>query len=337
LSSPKLYDTIVIGGGPAGCSAALHLAYHKRSVLVLDRGTSPMCFHTNSIMNYAAGPTYFEGRTLLRQLQGLAQSAGATFKAADVVSVSGRYPEFRLRTERSYRTIDESEYRCKTLIFATGIARKHPLVDGKWRLWLPIADIGNAAFYCPDCEAPLCKEKDVLVVNAGSVGSALHVANAISRFTNKVRILMTEDAFVQYAEQDLSKLDASPFKWMHGKIKSVEFPRPGRVQSLTLTTGERIKAEIFFVAHVAKARSELAQNIGVQIDERGNIITDHRGKTNIDGIWAAGDVRPITQQVAMAVGTGNYAALMIDQFLGNDYETEQVFDHPECRGLLHPD
>jgi len=288
-------------------------------------------------MNYAAGPTYFEGRTLLRQLQGLAQSAGASFKAADVVEISGRYPEFRLRTEKSYRTSDESEYHCKTLIFATGTARKHPLVDGKWRLWLPVADIGNAAFYCPDCEAPLCKDKDVLVVNAGSVGSALHVANAVSRFTKKVRILMTEDAFVPYAEQDLSKLQASPFQWTHGKIKSVEFPRPGRVQWLTLATGERIKAEVFFVAHVARARSELAQSIGIQVDERGSVTTDHRGKTNIDGIWAAGDVRPITQQVATAVGTGNYAALMIDQFLGNDYEIEQAFDHPESRGLLHLD
>jgi thioredoxin reductase (NADPH) len=288
-------------------------------------------------MNFAAGPTYFEGRTLLRQLQGLAQSAGASFKAADVVEVSGRYPEFRLRTEKSYRTTDQSEYHCKTLIFATGTARKHPAVGGKWRLWLPIADVGNAAFYCPDCEAPLCRDKDVVVVNAGTVGSALHVANAVSRFAKRVRILMTEDAYVAFEEQDLSKLDSSPFEWRQGRIKSVEFPRPGRVQSLTLVNGEKIKAEIFFVAHVARARSELAQNIGVQVDEKGNIITDHRGKTNIEGVWAAGDVRPITQQVAMAVGTGNYAALMIDQFLGNDYESEQMFDHPDCRGLLHPD
>ena len=333
----KIYDTIIIGGGPAGCAAALHLAYHKRNVLVLDRGTSPMHFHTNTIMNYPGSATYDEGRTLLRQLQGIAIAAGAKFKEANVVSVKGAYPKFKVKTDLSYRTKDKSEYYSKTLVFATGTARKHPKVDGKWRLWLPVANVGNGAFYCPDCEAPLCKKKGVLVVNTGTIGSALHVANSLSRFTDKVHILMTEDAYVPIETQDLSKLDKSPFPWSRGKIKSVEFPVPGKLQTITLENGEKLRSNVFFVAFVAEPRSEIAQQLGVEVDERGNIITDKRGKTNIEGVWAAGDVRPITQQVSMATGTGNYAALMINQFLGNEYEQEEEFDHPECRHPLHMD
>jgi pyruvate/2-oxoglutarate dehydrogenase complex dihydrolipoamide dehydrogenase (E3) component len=75
----------------------------------------------------------------------------------------------------------------------------------------------------------------------------------------------------------------------------------------------------------------------VEVDKRGNILTDHRGKTNLEGVWAAGDCRPITQQVAMATGTGNYAALMANQFLGNDHEREQLFEHHEHRTALHMD
>ncbi|TET11704.1 MAG: NAD(P)/FAD-dependent oxidoreductase [Candidatus Thorarchaeota archaeon] len=332
----KIYDAIIIGGGPAGVSAALHLAFHDRSVLVLDRGTSPMHFHTNSIMNFS-GSVYHEGRSLLRKIQGEARAAGAEFKAANVVEVSGRFPKFTIRTAPSYRTVDESEYQSKILLIATGTSRKHPKVDGKWRGWLPIANVGNGAFYCPDCEAPLCKDKEVLIVNAGTVGSALHVANALTRFTDKIQILMTEDAYMPFEKNDLSKLEKSPFKWTSGKIKVIDFPRPGVVQSVTLEDGRKLKANVFFVAFVTVTRSELAQQIGVEVDRNGNILTDHRGKTNIEGVWAAGDVRPITQQVAMAVGTGNYAALMMNQFLGNDYEHGEEFDHPDVRRALHID
>ncbi len=331
----ELYETVIVGGGPAGCAAALHLAYQKRSVLVLDRGTSPMHFHSNTIMNFASGHPYHEGRSLLRQLQGVARSAGAEFKEADVVEVSGRYPHFVLKTDKSYRTEDQSEYHAKTILFATGTARKHPKVDGRWRGWLPVANLSNAAFYCPDCEAPLCKDKDVLVVNAGSVGSALHVANALTRFTDRIRILMTDDAYVPIEEQDLSRLDSSPFEWSRGKIKEVRGPKPGRLQIITLDDGSKLRAGVFFVSHVSEPRSELAQQLGVDVDARGNITTDHRGKTNIEGVWAAGDCRPITQQIGMAIGTGNYAALMINQFLGNDYEIEQEFDHHDHRTALH--
>jgi len=146
---------------------------------------------------------------------------------------------------------------------------------------------------------------------------------------------MTEDAYVPFEDQDLSKLDSSPHPWTRGKIKSISFPRPGVVQSVTLTDGRKLKANVFFVAFVDVVRSELAQQIGVEVDAKGNILTDHRGKTKVEGVWAAGDVRPITQQVAMAVGTGNYAAVMMNQFLGNDHEQEKQFDHPDYRRALH--
>ena len=335
MTKPRIHDAIIIGGGPAGCSAALHLAYHKRDVLVLDRGTSPMSFHHNTIVNFASGEAYHEGRPLLRNLQGIARAAGAEMKEANVVEVSGRYPHFVVRTDKSYRTNDKSQYHAKLILFATGTSRKHPKVNGMWRGWLPVANAGNAAFYCPDCEAPLCKDKDVLVVNAGTVGSALHTANSLTRFASRIRILMTEDSYMPIGEQDLSKLDESPFEWMRGTIESIEVPSPGKIQRITLKDGTKIRAEVFFVAFVAEPRSELAQQIGVQVDARGNIITDHRGKTNVEGVWASGDCRPITQQIAVAIGTGNYAALMMNQFLGNEYEIEEQFDHPDYRAPLH--
>ena len=87
----------------------------------------------------------------------------------------------------------------------------------------------------------------------------------------------------------------------------------------------------FFVSYIAEPRSKLAKDLKIQTDNRSCIITDHRGKTNIEGVWAVGDVRAITQSVAMAVGTGNYAAIMANKFLERESYKGVQTDHPEER------
>jgi hypothetical protein len=77
-----------------------------------------MAFHHNTISNFASGEAYHEGRPLLRNLQGIARASGAEMKEANVVQVSGRYPRFVIRTDKSYRTKDKSEYHARTLLFA---------------------------------------------------------------------------------------------------------------------------------------------------------------------------------------------------------------------------
>lgn len=157
--------------------------------------------------------------------------------------------------------------------------------------------------------------KDVLVVNAGTVNSALHVARQIGPFASRVRIFMTDDAYSPFIDEYREILDESEFEWSNGVIERVIVQEPGEHQQLVTTRGEVFECNHFFVALIAIPRSELAVKIGVEVDNRGNIITDHRGKTSVEGVWAAGDVRPITQSIAMAVGTGNYAGIMINQFL----------------------
>ncbi len=90
------------------------------------------------------------------------------------------------------------------------------------------------------------------------------------------------------------------------------------------TDGRRLDCQNFFVSYVAIPRSNLAAQLGVTRSQSDSIITDHRGRTSVEGVWAAGDVRAITQQVAMAVGTGNYAGVMINQFLISDKPAVQV-------------
>jgi len=126
---------------------------------------------------------------------------------------------------------------------------------------------------------------------------------------------LTEDAYSPFTEESRQILEESEFEWSSGLIERVIVEKPGERQQLITTSGDILECEHFFVGYIAVPRSGLAVRIGVEVDERGFIMTDHRGKTSVEGVWAAGDVRPISQSVAMAVGTGNYAGIMISQFL----------------------
>ncbi len=322
------YDTIIIGGGPAGSSAAKHLGYHRRRVLVIDRRSSPLYYITNPIHNYPCGHSTIEGRKLLQMFQEETKALGAMYCTANVVRIEGECPDFHVWTESRK---GEEEYWGKTLLFATGVARKHPQVGGDWRKWLPYAGKKSICFYCPNCEAPETAGKNILVVNVGTVRSALHVARSIQRFSKQVRIFMTEDGPIPFTDADRQVLDQSEFEWISGIIDRVEINAPGQQQTLITTDGQQIECQHFFASFVAVPRSELAAQLGVTLTESGSIITDHRGKTNVKGVWAAGDVRAITQQVAMAAGTGNYAAVMINQFLGFEDESDMQVDHSDLR------
>lgn len=322
------YDTIIIGGGPAGSSAAKHLGYHRRRVLVIDRRSSPLYYITNPIHNYPCGQSVIQGRKMLQMFQEETKALGAMYCTANVVRIEGTCPDFHVWTE-SKRSVEE--YQCTTLLFATGVARKHPRVGGDWKKWLPYAGKKLICFYCANCEAPETDGKDILVVNVGTVRSALHAARSIQRFAKRIRIFMTEDSSIPFTDKDRQVLDRSEFDWTSGVIDRVEIKAPGQQQTLITTDGRQIECQHFFASYMAVPRSELAAQLGVALTESGSIITDHRGKTNVEGVWAAGDVRAITQQVAMAVGTGNYAAVMINQYLGFEDEPDMQVDHSELR------
>jgi len=330
----NFYDTLIIGGGPAGISAAMHLVFHHRKVMIVDRRTSPMNFYTNPVNNYPGIQPLCVGVDILRKMKDGVKSSGMTIKNGNVVDIKGECPEFEVQVEPVTGEKVVTILNAKTLVFATGVARKHPFVNGDWRGWLPFAGKNNISYYCPDCEGPLTLGKDVLVVNVGTVNSALHVARQIKPFAKKVRIFMTEDAYLPFNDEYQGILEKSEFEWSSGLIERVIVEKPGERQKLVTTSGDTLECNHFFVAFVAVPRSELAVEIGVELDKRGYIITDHRGKTCVDGVWAAGDVRPITQSVAMAVGTGNYAGIMINQFLFQPNIPESEHDHPKMRSVL---
>lgn len=300
------YECIVIGGGPAGLSAAIHLGWHGRKVLVVDRKTGPLFFTLEKLYNVPGMPET-TGIEVQKKLRMQAESLGAEFIKDDIKSAIGEIGAFDLTGTNG------CSYKAKTLLLATGVARYHPTVDGDHTPCFAFAGKGNM-YYCPDCEAPEIKDKDTIVIGAGPADWAAGMALGLSRYTPRLRVLLTEGD--NLSEKRAEQLQQKNIPAMSGKIKKL-IGRKGILASIELEDGSELSAEAFFVSHKAVGRTDLAQQLGVEMAPTGNHAQpkSQRGDTNIAGVWIAGDLRPMTQQVAVAMGTGNVAALMIDQYL----------------------
>jgi len=302
----SLYDTIVVGGGPAGLTAAIHLAWHDRKVLVIDRRTGPLFFTIEKLQNVPGMPAV-RGVDIQAQMASQAEALGVEAVRANVTSAEGKAGSFTLKGEQG------EVWTCRTLLLATGVARYHPTVDGDYTPCFKYAGKGNM-YYCPDCEAPEIRDKDTIVIGTGPADWAAGMALGLSRYTNRLRVLLTGPT--DMSEYWVGRLAESQIVVLASEIRELHGAK-GHLTSLGLQDGTTLNAEAFFVSSPVRGRTDLAKQLGVQMASTGEHAEpkSQRGDTNVSGVWIAGDLRPMTQQVSVAMGTGNIAAVMIDQWL----------------------
>jgi thioredoxin reductase (NADPH) len=308
-----LFDTIIIGGGPAGLAAALHLAFHQRDVLVLDRRTGPLWFTLTPLWN-VPGFIGQSGVAIQKQMQREAVQAGAKVQSGNVTRITGSVGDFMLETDKG------ETHHARTVLLATGVARHHPLVNGDFEPWLKYAAKGNT-YYCPDCEAPELTGKNLVVIGVGGANSAVAEAIPLTEFAARTRLLLTGS--MDFKPEWEEKRAALGLEVIRGHIRDVEGSKD-IVQAVILDDGARVTADAWYISSPKKPRNELAQQLGLAVGPRGHILTGPRGQGRmagqaddayLEGVWVAGDVQPQTQQVTIAAGAGNRAAVMIDQFL----------------------
>ncbi len=300
-----IYDCLIVGAGPAGLAAALHLAWHGRKTLVLDRRSGPL-FYTLSKLENVPGMPGQRGSEIMKNLRTQALEMGAEVSKTSVVKASGELGKFVLESDKG------ETFEGKTLLLATGVARFHPTVDGDYTQCLAYAGKCNL-FYCPDCEAPETEGKDTLVIATGSSAGAIGTLKHLAEHASKLKLLMTsEDVLKDHHEAYLKE---NKIEMIRGEI--AEFVgKKGCLEAVVLKEGQRLSHEAYFVSSPKIPRSDLAAQLGIPVRDSGHAEPkSQRGDTEIPGVWIAGDLRPMTQQVAVALGTGNIAAVHIDQFL----------------------
>ena len=325
----RVFDCAVVGGGPAGLSAAVNLGRMRRSVLVIDDrdGRSLWSQITRNYLGFPDGIAATEIR-----LQGRLQAAryGARFLLGRVTAADRSGDLFRLvvegdvtggagmdaagtgvnvaRDEELGRFLgevqagDSEQVWARTVVLATGVRDPFPKFDGRDEC------VGRSLFWCIACDGYESIDKSVAVV--GHDEAAVEMALDLLEFTTRITITAGRPGGFGVPESRLADLAANGIAAYPWAVAS--YPNEnGQIEALVLDDlgRTRIPVELVFTVHTPRARNEIARQLDVALNALGQIMVDSEQHTNVPGVYAAGDATSVhDHQVSAAVHEGNQAA-----------------------------
>ncbi len=300
-------DLIIVGGGPAGLTSAIYSARALIDTVVIEKmlpGGQPIL--TSFIENYPGFPEGISGPELAERLESQARRFGAKIITSQPVEEVLQVDKgFEIKTE-------EGSFFSKAVIIATGTSPRKLNVPGEETF------TGRGVSYCAVCDGAFYKDKVVAVVGGGD--SAIVEAIYLTRFASKVYVIHRRDQL--RAEKILQERAFAnskiTFIW-NTVIQSIEGGKKVELLKLKNLKTEEVSdlpVDGLFVYIGSIPNSSMVRNL-VELDENGFIITDNSMRTNIPGLFAAGDVRSNTfRQLATAVGDGAIAANSAEKYLG---------------------
>ena len=301
----RIYDMIIVGGGPGGYTAALYGARAGLKVLVIEKlsaggqmALSPM------IDNYPGFDEGIDGFSLGQKMLAGAERFGAESLLAEVTGLELNAPVKTVRTT-------EGNYQSRTVILSTGADPKN--------LGLPKEDalLGRGVSHCAACDGMFYRGKTVVVVGGGNTAAA--DALQLSRICEKVIIVHRRDTLraTKVYHQPLLNAENVEFYWNSTVTELLHDGRLTGVKVQNLLTGEEISvpADGLFVSIGRKPNSYLVQG-QLELDEAGYIVADETTATSLPGVYAVGDVRTKNvRQIVTAAADGAVAAHYAEEHL----------------------
>ena len=285
-------DCLIVGGGPAGLTAAIYLARFHLDILVVDdgkgRAESIPCTH-----NHAGYPDGISGKELVRLMREQAQRYGARIKSDYVTRLD--------RTGDGFCAAwGSGSVEAKTVLLATGVKnRRPPMARGLIR-------------YCPICDGYEVTDKTVGVIGSGSYG----VAEAIflRSYTPHVTLIAPDKA-LQLTREDQDKLKAAQIDCVDGPAQAVAISD----SCIVVDTAEgHYTFDSVYPALGSDTHNQLAEQVGARLNEQGCIGVDAHQRTSVPGLYAAGDVVIGLDQISHAMGEGGVAATTIRNDLAKE-------------------
>lgn len=282
------YDFVIIGSGPAGYSAAIYAARYKMNVLLIGEMPGGIAGSAHDIRNYP-GFKQISGMELIMKMIEQVKNLKVPIKQDSVIDIEKTKQGFLIQTKKE-------KIIAKKILIATGTQRRELGILREKEL------TGKGISYCPTCDAGFYQNKIVAVVGGGD--AALTAALLLAKFAKTVYII--------YRKGEFSKAEGS---WVDevNKTKNIkvlfneeikEFLGKDKLEKIKLKSNKELQIDGLFIEIGGTPNTKLAQRLNLELKE-GSIIVDKNQETNVNGIFAAGDVsdRPF-KQIICASGDG---------------------------------
>ena len=301
----KIYDVIIVGGGPGGYTAALYATRAGLRTLILEKmAVGGQMAATSVIENYPGFDEGIDGFSLGEKMKAGAEKFGAETVFAEVVGslLEGNVKEIQTT---------EGTFYSKTVIVATGASPRKLGLEEEDKL------VGRGVGYCAVCDGMFYRGKDVVVVGGGN--SAVEDAIYLSRICNKVRLVHRRDTFraSKIYQDELFKTENIELI-LDSEVKEILYEeKVNGVRVVNNKTGvdSIIATDGVFISIGRQPISDIWKG-QVDMDEAGYIVADETTKTNIPGVYAVGDVRTkALRQVVTATADGAVAAHYVEEYI----------------------
>jgi thioredoxin reductase (NADPH) len=324
----EYYDVVIIGGGAAGLTSAIYCGRARLKTLLIEKSlVGGLATYTNEIANYPGFPEGIGGIELMNLFHKQAKNFGVDFKLTDVKSVQ---LEGKDKIVETFRIV----YHAKSVIISTG---GKPRLTGALNEENFLYDKGIS--FCATCDAAYYTDKTVMIIGSGD--AAIEEGMFLTKFAKKVIVSVIHDKGTmdanKIAQEQAMKNSKMEFVWNTVVDSFQGEERLKRVVLKNTKTSELIEVPVdgcfLFIGYVPNTEIFKGQ---INLTRQGYVVSNEKMETNIDGVFAVGDVRDkFLKQVATAVGDGAIAGVGAEKYIAESVVFEEEIMQKEKIGLIY--
>ncbi|MCC7552800.1 FAD-dependent oxidoreductase [Candidatus Micrarchaeota archaeon] len=300
----ELYDVAIIGGGPAGASAAIYTSRQDLKTIILEKGLIGGLINNAPFLENYPGFDPAPGIQLGIKLQEQLDKLNVKLEMQEITDIDKIEEGFLLRN-------NDFSIKAKSVIITTGSVYRHLNVPGEEEL------LGKGVAYCATCDAPLFKDKTVAIIGGGD--SAFRSAQVLTDICKKVYLFDFAEEFIA-TNTIIDDVKTKDNIELHNNTSVLEILGKDKVEKIKIKNRKNdeikeIEIDGIFINIGTVPSSQLAEGLGIELDKNNFIKVDEDQMTNISGIFAAGDITGTWSQAIYAAGKGALTGFKVFEYL----------------------